>query len=414
MMKWLKKYNILLRLLSLVGAIILWFFVMSVINPDITITFKGVKVTFKGQSQLLESRNFSILSSTDVTLDVSLRGKRNDILKIKKSDVYLECDVSGITSDGENIVYCTTPSLNSDITVINKSNLKVTVVADTYKEKEIQVYCAVKGTDKLGDNLSAGTPEPVPATVTVKGAQTEVNSISHALATVDVSGMTDSQTVNLPLTVIVNNGNELTLKYSKLMTEAVDVKVPIYLEKDIPLSVNINPGGGLTENEVLTSISPASIRLKGERSDVENIERLSLGMIDLEGINSEAVFTKAINIPSRTSCVGNDSIATINVQVKDITTKSIEISNIELRGSAGKYRATLAPGEKVTVRVKGNATLLNAITAENISAFVDLTSLLITKEGQYEAAVTAELTAAVNAEVLDDNLTATVVMAVAR
>ena len=52
MIKWLKKYNIMLKFLSVIAAVVLWFFVMSVINPEITTTYRNVKVTLNGVTEL--------------------------------------------------------------------------------------------------------------------------------------------------------------------------------------------------------------------------------------------------------------------------------------------------------------------------------------------------------------------------
>ena len=80
MIAWLKKYQVLNKLLVLLAAILFWFIVMSVINPDIEISFSNVKVTINGVTELYDRMNYSILSDTDMTMDVRLRGKRNVVL----------------------------------------------------------------------------------------------------------------------------------------------------------------------------------------------------------------------------------------------------------------------------------------------------------------------------------------------
>ena len=52
MIAWLKKYQVLNKLLVLLAAILFWFIVMSVINPDIEISFSNVKVTINGVTEL--------------------------------------------------------------------------------------------------------------------------------------------------------------------------------------------------------------------------------------------------------------------------------------------------------------------------------------------------------------------------
>ena len=101
---------------------------MTVINPDISMDISDVKVTIKGETEMLYNREYSILSSTDISVNVKLKGKRNAILGLKKSDVEVIADVSQISGDGENVIQCevSTP-YSEDITVTNRSDLKITV-----------------------------------------------------------------------------------------------------------------------------------------------------------------------------------------------------------------------------------------------------------------------------------------------
>lgn len=406
MIKWFKKYNIMLKIVSIIAAIVLWFFVMSVINPDITTTYRDVKVTLKGVTELYESREYSIVSDKNMMLNVKLRGSRNDILKLDKSDIEVICDVSEITGDGENRIDCTVITPNTNISVANRNELKVTVVVDKITEKEIPVNVEFEG--ELGENLSLGEKELSPSKITVKGPKSEINSISHALVKTDISDLEESVTKTLPVFVIGNDGNELTLVYSQLLTKTVDVSIPVYLTKEVPLSASIIPGGGLTENDVNMTITPSRIKLIGERNVIEEIQSISIGMIDLKDIIDSKQKQMDILLPAGTKCF-NDSIASVSVTVKDITIKSIDITDIEIRGTLNGYDISLKQDEKITVRLKGNETLLNSLNPTDISAYIDANSLIIDNNGQYEVAVNVELIPDVNAIVIDDNYEATVI-----
>lgn len=407
MIKWLKKYNIMLKFLSVIAAVVLWFFVMSVINPEITTTYRNVKVTLKGVTELYESREYSIVSDKNMTLDVTLRGTRNDILKLNKSDIEVVCDVSQITGDGENRIECTVITPNSNISVANRNELKVTVVVDKITEKEISVKAEFDG--ELEENLSLGNEELSPSKIVVKGPKSEVNSISHAIVKTDISELKETTTRTLPVIVIGNDGKELKLEYSQLLTKMIDVKIPVYLIKEIHLSVAVNPGGKLTEDDVAITITPSKIKLFGERSIIEEIQSISIGMINLKDIVHGDRKQMDIVLPPGTRCL-NDSIATVTIEIKNITTIPMVISDIEIRGTNSNYTVRLEQGEKITVRLNGSKTLLDTLTAEDIKAYIDIDSLVISNQGQQEAPVIVELIPDVNVTVLDDNYTATLVV----
>ena len=405
MLSWLKKYNIMLKLLSVLAAVVLWFFVMSVINPEVTRTFRDVKVTIHGETELRDNRELSIVSEKDLVLDVTLGGSRNEILNLEKSDIELICDVSKVTGDGLNKITCTVELPSSDIVVKNQNDLKADIVFDKIIEKELTVVFVPTGSP--GENLSLGTAVISPSVITVRGAATELAEIAQASVTAEVSAMTDTQALTLPVSLTGRDGKPKTLVYSSYLPDSVDITVPILLAKDIPLRVNFTAGGGLTENEVSYTINPVSVRLIGERSIIEGIEYLSLGMVDLDGIIAESDILKNIYLPSGTHSL-SDSMATIHVQVKDQTTVEIELTDIELRGENNKYNVALPVGERISVRLRGNSKLLSSLTAEDISAHIDITSLQITAAGQLEAPVYVELGARVNAEIIGEKYTATV------
>ena len=69
----LKKYRIFSKLLALAAAIILWFVVMSIINPDLEVSFSNVKVTFNGKTDLYNNKGYTILSDTNMEMEHAQR-----------------------------------------------------------------------------------------------------------------------------------------------------------------------------------------------------------------------------------------------------------------------------------------------------------------------------------------------------
>ena len=133
----------------------------------------------------------------------------------------------------------------------------------------------------------------------------------------------------------------------------IDVKIPVYLIKEIHLSVAVNPGGKLTEDDVAITITPSKIKLFGERSIIEEIQSISIGMINLKDIVHGDRKHMDIVLPPGTRCL-NDSIATVTIEIKILQPKH-EISDIEIRGTNSNYTVRLEQGEKICALKWSNA-----------------------------------------------------------
>ncbi len=402
MVAWLKKYRIFNKLLVLIAAILFWFIVMSIINPDIEISFSDVKVTLNGVTELYDRMNYSILSDTDMTMDVRLRGKRNAVLSLKKSDIELICDVSQISGDGENRILCTVNTPDSEITVVNRSELIATVRVDKITERQFEILTDTTG--QLEENLRIGDIELSQQTVTVRGPTVEISSISHAIVSVPLDGITDSSTVQVPIQLVNSVGETVVLSYSQLMTKNISAYVPIHMVKELPLRITLNAGGGLTEEEVETVITPSKITVVGERSAIEEIEYLSLGMIDLEGIGDGITREKDFVLPSGISCLSDRSSATVMISVQDITVKPFVLSNIQIYGADHAYQIELID-KSITVRLRGNAALLDRISASDFSAAIYLQDIEITSEGLLSVPVDVTFLQPVNATLVENEFT---------
>ena len=399
----LKKYHIFSKLLALAAAIILWFVVMSIINPDLEVSFSDVKVTFNGKTDLYNNKGYTILSDMDMTMDVTLRGKRNDVLELNRDDIELICDVSQITGDGENRIMCTVNTPKGDsVTVVNRTELIALVRVDEIVEREVSIRVETSGA--LVENLRAGTISLSTDTAVVRGPAMEVAEISHAVVTVPLYGIENSMTQTLDLVLVDASDAVYQSKYVQLLTKTVDVDVPVQMIKELPLQITFNSGGGITEDEVDTFIAPSKITVIGERSAVEEIEYLSLGMIDLDGIGDGVTTERDFMLPSGVSCMSDRSSATVTVTVKDIIVKSFDLTNVQFIGNHDSYDVTPID-TSVTVRLRGNATLLNTITRNDFTVVVMVNSLNVTGEGVLLAPVQVLFKPAVNAVLTEKEYT---------
>jgi len=403
-----EKRDLLYFLITGVLAVIIWFVVLALINPEIRMDFDDVKVTIKGETELLNNREYSILSSTDITVNVELKGKRNAMLSLEKEDVEVVADVSSISGDGENVIQCevNTP-YSEDIVVTNKNQLKITVVVDKIIDKEVDVRLEYSGS--LANGLKLGEGRLETETIMVRGPQSEVSKIWYARATAPLTSLSDTASMELPITIIDNSGEPMTLTYSQVQTQQVAANIKVLQVVEVPLRVTLVSGGGLTEKEVDVKITPQKVTLVGEKNLLSEIEFLNLGRIDLDGIGDSRTTEMQFLLSSGITCQTDRTSAVVSVTVKDIVVRefALSTSQISVTGADSEYDLSFA-SQYVTIMIRGNSTLLGRLSAQDISATLRLADIDLV-EGEQQLPLSVTLKSKVNATVVPSDYTVSVI-----
>src|SRR5699024_4912272 len=121
------------------------------------------------------------------------------------------------------------------------------------------------------------------------------------------------------------DGNELTDLEVTLDTESVYVVLPVVVVKEIPLTVNVVPGGGATEDDAKISIEPSTITVSGAEEDLANLTEISLGSVELSRILGTASITMNIALDPSLENVSGITSAVVTVTVEGLATRSIDV-----------------------------------------------------------------------------------------
>ena len=404
MPKWLKIKSLPLLIVSCLASIVIWLVVMSSINPPMTIRFSDVDVTILGTTELYMNNGFSILSETDFSFDLEFSGGRNSILRLKREDISLTCDVSRITRDGQNRVPCTVSTPYDDIVAVDSQNLVAIIEVDKISETSFTLRYELTG--ELPENYMVGSVSIPDDRVFVSGPNTELSNIAYGLVTADISELRNSETLKLPVTLIGTSGEPIELKYTQQITRNADLHVPILMKKDVPFIYTINSAGGLTRDHIDVNISPKSVTLIGEPHTLADREYISLGIIELDGIGEGTTYEEEFFVPAGTTCISNTSKVTVDVAVKDIETRTFKVDQILATGSIEGFDASVAT-KYINVRLRGNKYILDSVSPEDFSVTVSLDQIPQTA-GNHTAAPVVSFVPALNVELIPSDYIVTV------
>lgn len=354
------KGNMKMVILSLVLAAALCIFVNYTTNPDISTELTQLPIRFTGESALRES-GLVITGKSDIPpSSVVVSGKRRDLVN-NMDKIMIDVDVSNITEEGE---YSLTGSIvlpTTQITVEKEKYSEIPIKVEKLCEKEIPIKIRQVGTAK---NLLVKS-EPLTDTVTLTGAQSELDTVSYGIADVDISKITSDNTASVKYLLLNQTGGYIEKNETlEAYTAEIKVKNTVYTPKTLPIKLELTEEMSekyvLNENKCVLSATAVSVGVRPENTD-ESV-KLYIDNVDNPSGEYSLSETEGMYIP--------DTSKTIQVRL-DVTPKVTK--DLELEPSAEGLGENLsAQIDKVTVTVTGIEEKLNT---DNIKARVTLTDM---------------------------------------
>lgn len=300
----MQKSKILAFLLALVVSIVLWFYAVTVVNPDDTITISGISVQFEG-TEALTSQGLMLTGGDSTKVSIKVSGRRSDLKELNNETVTAIADVTRIAASGSyqlswSVVWPSTVA-TGDISETSRAPSRISVTVSDIKENpEVPIELEYTGEPKTGymidkSNLTLGTQS-----ISVRGPAEEVNKIARAVVRVDVTDADALIDTDCPVVLLDKDGNELSLsQYVTSSADSVRVTIPILQYKDIKLNATLISGGGATSEDAEVTIEPSTLRVTGNTAVLDAMaDELTIRTIDLAQITGTETFEVTPELPS--------------------------------------------------------------------------------------------------------------------
>ncbi|MCI8436279.1 MAG: hypothetical protein HFF59_03030 [Lawsonibacter sp.] len=369
----LKESRWVYILLSIVLAIVFWVYVRASVDPNGVTSIHNVRVETTGTS-VLASQGLIISDISPQMVELPVEGPtsaRAELLR-NRSGLCVRVDVSSC-SEGENTLRYREvwpEGINSDDLTAKTSTLVVTV--EKLYTKSFDVQFQLNG--RVAQGYQMGTPAIEPVSVVVGGPVEQVNQVDKVAAILESGELSERFAGDLPLVLLDKQGNSLTNLEVTLSTNTAYVVVPVVVVKEVPLTVNLVPGGGAAVDDAKQEIDPPSIVVSGAEADMAGLEEISLGSVNLSNVEGTKPFTFPITLdPSLTNESGLTT-ATVTVTVEGLDTEVFAVSNIRTTPPPSGYEADVVT-QSVLVTVRGPAEDLDKVDASQIRIVADLSNV---------------------------------------
>ncbi len=368
------KKKILTALLSLVIAFVLWSYVITVVNPEATETFRDIPVTFQGVAAL-DDRNLMLLMEETPTVTLELSGNRTDLNKLTVSNISVTVDLSKIYDPGKNAVLYNVSFpgnvANDAITTQSRTPSGITLEIARRDSRDVPVEVDYKGT--LPEGFIKDKPVLEMEDIRILGPENVVSQIASARILVDLENQNQSITGDYAYTLCDKDGNPVDAKYIDVTTEnaeEISLTLPIQRVKEIPLHLQVVSGGGATEDNSTILIAPRSIQISGSEANLEKLNELTLGAVNLGEISEDTLLSFPIVLPEGVVNETGITEATVSVSFPDLATRTIKVTKFTPKNVPKGMEATIST-LSLEVTVRGERSKVDALTEDDIEVIVD-------------------------------------------
>lgn len=350
--------NTKLKLISLLSAIVLWMYVMAVVDPEETKLFEDIPVSITNLNDLSD-KDLVIYPDTEVTTSVYVTGKLSTIQKMSKEDISVYGQINN-PIEGKNEIYLkitpaqrVTYEFKNSIAIVNLEK-----IITENKKIEVEVTGNIKQ-DIDTINLENNNEE-----VEVSGPRSLVEKVEKIEAILNSNKQTDDFDISLDLKPVDKKGN--IVSGVELKTSSLNAKVTLLKEKTVPIKVNIE--GENTENYKL---SQDTVYIKGKRELVDKIEYISTQPINLSSIPKNTTMDISLIIPNGITSNIKSVSATLNIS-NSLTSEFIYNSNeVKIKNNVNNIdTSNIKIPDTITVNIEYDDT--EKIDKQDITLYIDL------------------------------------------
>lgn len=295
------KRNWPAKLLSLLAAIVMWFFIMRDQNPVMEVTY-----TIPVQVQNLNS-GYIIEDAPDV-VRVVLAGPRDTIMSMKSDNLRAYIDASGVKPGQNNVTINFTPPAGMNLVEVKPDTITINV--DEYAEKKIPVEIVPIG--KFSDDIAMKSITIVPKEVTVSGRKQQVNAVNKVVMKVNVAGQTKNFSAVSTLEAWDTAGNVLDVHINPNQGQAQYELNLLRKEKAVPITVPTV--GTVAEGYEVksTSATPTQLTVTGREEMIDSVTEIQTELIDVSGATETVQGNYNLVLPNGV----NSNTTTVRVKVE--------------------------------------------------------------------------------------------------
>ena len=267
------KNNSKIKIISLLSAMVLWMYVMAIVDPEETKLFENIPVTITNKNELNE-RDLVIYPEQDLTTNIYVTGKLSNLKKVTKDDINVYGQINN-PLEGNNEIYLkvsTSQRVNYDF---KNPVMIVTLEKIISEDKSIKVDITGSGKNNVDNIMLQDNIDKV----SISGPRSLVNKVKRVVGTVKVSGESNNFSQSIKLEPVDANGK--VVEGIELEKDSVNVNITLLTQKTVPITLKLSDN---SESGVNYTMSQNTVTIKGKKDIVDSINNIETQPVKLSEI----------------------------------------------------------------------------------------------------------------------------------
>ena len=350
--------NTRIKLISLLSAMVLWMYVMAIVDPEDTKLFENILVSVTNTEEL-EDDDLVVYPESDLVADIYITGKLSDLQKINEDDIHIYGSINN-PIEGKNYLYLkvnTTKQvsyeLKSDFIVVKLEKL-------IYQEKDINPEIIGEYKDDVD------TVVLQQSSVNISGPRVLIEQVDHIKATIKVDSKNkDKLTQRIKLIPVDVEGKEV--KGVNLDVKSINAEVIFLEEKQVPINIQLKDENVDTNGY---EVSPKVITIEGKKEVLDKINYINTQKIDSTSIG----VSKEVDLIIPEGVTADETTTVVKPKDEESLTQRLIYNNseIELRNNTQEIDILdLNIPDSINVEVQLDDTDTK-LSKSDISLYIDL------------------------------------------
>ncbi|MEW6622747.1 MAG: CdaR family protein [Bacillota bacterium] len=294
------RKNLVYRIISLLAAIFIWYFVFSERNPT-TENVVTVPLEVVGLSRDL------VVSDKPANVNIRFQGKRNVVDRMTSRDFRAIIELQEAETGAISLPVKT--QLPQGVRLVSVQPNMAQVEIDQVTSTQIPVELVIQGSPARGYIME--TPWLTPSEVLVKGPDKVLDNIGRAYVKAVINDISMDYFQALPV-LIEDASGRLVIEWVEVIPRSINVLIPVVEDmpsRIVPIVPELigEPAAGRKVEKVL--VHPATVKIYGSRDIINEIGFIPIE-INISGLHTSHIIEMELEAPD-----GIEALSENNIQI---------------------------------------------------------------------------------------------------
>ena len=355
------KNNSKIKIISLLSAMVLWMYVMAIVDPEETKLFENIPVTVTNKNELNE-RDLVIYPEQDLTTNIYVTGKLSNLKKVTKDDINVYGQINN-PLEGNNEIYLkvsTSQRVNYDF---KNPVMIVTLEKIISEDKSIKVDITGSGKNNVDNIMLQDNIDKV----SVSGPRSLVNKVKRVVGTVKVNGELNDFSQSIKLEPVDANGK--VVEGIELEKDSVNVNITLLTQKTVPITLKLSDN---SESGVNYTMSQNTVTIKGKKDIVDSINDIETQPVKLSEILPGTSKDIYLQVPSGITIETKYITIKKNSEENAVAEYTYTAENIEIRNNTENIdKSKIKFPNSINVSIEYLQSI-GSINKDDIKLYIDL------------------------------------------